>query len=249
MRRPLVAGNWKMHGDLKRAANLARAVCAGAPDAVDVVLFPPYVHLRSVVDAVDATSVEVGAQDVHSATEGAFTGAVSASMVKDVGASHVIVGHSERRAIFGDTDAGVATKFALALDAALTPILCVGETLTQRESGKAESVVLRQLDAVLERVGVEGLEAGMIAYEPVWAIGTGRTATPQQAQEMHAIIRDAVARRDAAVSQRIRVLYGGSVKADNARALFQEPDIDGGLVGGASLNAEEFLEICKTAAD
>ncbi|MEJ2130084.1 MAG: triose-phosphate isomerase [Gammaproteobacteria bacterium] len=247
MRRPMVAGNWKMHGKLKGAVDLARAVAKAAPDAVDTVVFPPFVHLRAVIDAVTGTTLEVGAQDIHYASDGAFTGAISASMVKDVGASYVLVGHSERRAIFGETNAMVAAKFELALAEGLTPIVCVGESLEERERGEAKSVVLGQLEAVIGRVAADGLARGMVAYEPVWAIGTGRTATPEQAQEMHAIIREAVARHDRTTSTELRVLYGGSVKADNARSLFREPDVDGGLVGGASLEAEQFVEILSAA--
>lgn len=243
----MVAGNWKMHGDLQRSLTLAREVARGVPEGVEAVIFPPFVYLQPVIGALDGARVSVGAQDIHSEREGAFTGAVSAAMVKDIGASHVIVGHSERRAIFGESDEMVAAKFELALSVTLTPIVCVGETLDERESGNARSVVLRQLERVLARVGAEGLEAGMIAYEPVWAIGTGQSASAEQAEEMHAIIREAVARHDTAAAGRIRVLYGGSVKADNAPALFSEPDIDGALVGGASLKAEEFLEICRAA--
>ncbi|MEE9255501.1 MAG: triose-phosphate isomerase, partial [Pseudomonadales bacterium] len=194
MRRPLIAGNWKMHGDLKGSVTLAREVAGGVPGDVDVVIFPPLVYLQAVIDGLEGARVNVGAQDIHCEREGAFTGAVSAAMVKDIGASHVIIGHSERRAIFGESDEMVARKFELALCATLTPIVCVGETLDERESGSAHSVVLRQLEQVLAQVGAEGLAAGMIAYEPVWAIGTGQTATPEQAEEMHAMIREAVAR-------------------------------------------------------
>lgn len=247
-RRPVVAGNWKMHGDLEGSVALAREISTSVPSDVETVIFPPYVFLMPVIAVLEGAAVGVGAQDIHCETEGAFTGAVSAAMVRSVGASHVIVGHSERRSLFADTDEMVARKFELALAAELTPILCVGETLAQRERGDARAVVLAQLERVLAQVGAHGLERGMIAYEPVWAIGTGRTATPAQAQEMHAIIREAVARHDAEAAGAIRILYGGSVKADNARSLLDEADIDGALVGGASLKADTFTEIVRAAS-
>jgi triosephosphate isomerase len=189
----------------------------------------------------------LGAQSVCAEQVGAFTGEASAAMLKDVGCKYVIVGHSERRAIYKEDDALVARKFLAAQSQGLIPILCVGETLEERERGQTMQVVSRQLTAVLDLAGVAALRAAVIAYEPVWAIGTGKNATPQQAQEVHAHIRTAVAARDAKIAADVRILYGGSVKAANARELFAMPDVDGGLVGGASLKADEFLKICAAA--
>lgn len=250
MRRPLVAGNWKLHGDRAANASLLGALRAGRPSApaADVMICPPYVYLAETGQSLAGSGMLLGAQNVSSESSGAFTGEVSAGMLRDVGCSHVIVGHSERRTLFGETDAVVAHKFVAVRAAGLCPILCVGETLQERESGQTRSVVARQLGAVLERVGASDLGAGIIAYEPVWAIGTGRTATPAQAQEVHAFIRSIVAAQDAKMSAQLRILYGGSVKGANAAALFSQPDIDGGLVGGASLDAVDFLSICRAAS-
>jgi triosephosphate isomerase (TIM) len=250
MRRPVVAGNWKMHG--LRVANealLAELAERVKPDwHVDVVVFPPYVYLSEAVRALEESDIGVGAQDVCAETPGAFTGQVAATMLKDIGSRYVIVGHSERRRLYHEDDALVARKFAAALAAGLTPLLCVGETLEEREARRTESVVARQLDAVTAMVGVASLASAIVAYEPVWAIGTGRTASPQQAQEVHAYLRSRIGAQDAKMAGRLRILYGGSVKASNARELFAMPDVDGGLVGGASLSADEFLEICSAAA-
>ena len=248
MRKPIVAGNWKMNGTAASARELAGAVAAQAAGAgSEVVLCPPHPYLPTVVDAVGAGTVAVGAQDVAATPPGAYTGEVAAEMLADVGCTFAIVGHSERRTLFGETDASVVAKAQRVLEASLTPILCVGETLEEREGGRTEAVVGRQLEAVLEGCGLEALARSVLAYEPVWAIGTGRTATPEQAQEVHAFLREVVARRDAAVAQGLRILYGGSVKAENASGLFSMPDIDGGLVGGASLDAEGFAGICAAA--
>ena len=218
--------------------------------AVDVAVCPSYVHITQTVEALTGTAVAVGAQDVALAeNDGAFTGDVSAAMLHDVGCTYVIVGHSERRAIHGETDAQVAKKVEHVLRAKLVPILCVGETLEEREQGVTEAVVARQLDAVLEQVGIHAFEHVLIAYEPVWAIGTGRTASPQQAQDVHAFIRVRLAARDAATASRARIMYGGSMKPENALELMGMQDIDGGLIGGASLKAEDFLSICRAARD
>jgi triosephosphate isomerase len=210
-------------------------------------LCPPFVYLQEVGRLLKDTDVSLGAQSVCAEPQGAFTGEVSAAMLKDVGCRYVLVGHSERRQIYGESDALVARKFLAAQSQALVPVLCVGETLEEREAERTLQVVSRQLEAVLSVSGVAALKLAVIAYEPVWAIGTGRTASPEQAQEVHAMIRGKVAALDATIGGSVRILYGGSVKASNARELFAMPDIDGGLVGGASLNADEFARICAAA--
>jgi len=249
MRRPLIAGNWKMHGSRAENAELIEALLLGLPaqTPVDIVVCPPFVYLWEVGRLVKSSNIALGAQSVCAEQVGAFTGEASASMLKDVGCRYVIVGHSERRAIYKEDDALVARKFLAAQSHGLIPILCVGETLEERERGQTMQVVSRQLTAVLDLAGVAALRAAVIAYEPVWAIGTGKNATPEQAQEVHAHIRTAVAGRDAKIAADVRILYGGSVKAANARELFAMPDVDGGLVGGASLKADEFLKICAAA--
>jgi triosephosphate isomerase len=249
MRRPLIAGNWKMHGSRAENAELIEALLLGLPDQTpfDIAVCPPFVYLWEVGRLLKSSSIGLGAQSVCAEQVGAFTGEASASMLKDVGCKYVIVGHSERRAIYKEDDALVARKFLAAQSQGLIPILCVGETLEERERGQTMQVVSRQLTAVLDLAGVAALRAAVIAYEPVWAIGTGKNATPEQAQEVHAHIRTAVAARDAKIAADVRILYGGSVKAANARELFAMPDVDGGLVGGASLKADEFLKICASA--
>jgi triosephosphate isomerase len=249
-RRRLVAGNWKMHGSREQNQALIDALLQPATidESVDCVVFPPFVYLADAVRQLSGALVGVGAQDVCAEAQGAFTGEVSGAMLADVGCTHVLVGHSERRNLYGEDDALVARKFAAALAAGLTPVLCVGELLAERESGATEAVVSRQLDAVLAVVGIEGLARGVVAYEPVWAIGTGRTATPEQAQEVHAFIRGRVDGHDASIAAGLTLLYGGSCKAANAADLFGMPDVDGGLIGGASLKAEEFLAIWSAAA-
>ncbi len=248
-RTPLVAGNWKMHGSLSAGGELAAAlrdgVAAGAP--ARMLLCPPYPYLRAVVEWVGG-EIGVGAQDLSTRTgSGAYTGEVSGAMLADVGCTHVIVGHSERRGLFGESDETVAGKFEAAQGAGLTPILCVGETLEEREADRTETVVRRQIAAVLDRVGVGAFANAVVAYEPVWAIGTGKTATPEQAQQVHALIRAMIAAQDATIAAGLIILYGGSVKAGNAAQLLAMDDIDGGLVGGASLDASEFLSIFRAA--
>jgi triosephosphate isomerase len=208
---------------------------------------PPFVYLQEISRALHQSSIDLGAQDVCAEPQGAFTGEVSAAMLKDVGCEYVIVGHSERRLIYRESDQLVARKFAAAQAKALMPILCVGEQLAEREANRTEEVVARQLDAVLELSGVEAFVQAVIAYEPVWAIGTGRNATPEQAQDVHAFIRARLAARNAKIAGETRILYGGSVKAGNAAELFARPDVDGGLIGGASLKADEFLAILAAA--
>ena len=261
-RRPIVAGNWKLNGS--QAANralvlavtdgLAALGLAAVRSPLDVLVCPPFVYLAAVASLLADRQISIGAQDVAVEETGAFTGEVSAAMLRDVGCSYVITGHSERRALFGDTDDRVAGKVIAALRAGLTPILCVGETLAEHDAGQTLLVVRRQLNAVLSAEGLNRLSPDtvrkvVVAYEPVWAIGTGRTATPAEAQSVHADIRATVARRDATMAGGLRILYGGSVKASNAEDLFAMQDIDGGLIGGASLQSAEFVSICKAAAD
>lgn len=250
-RRPLVAGNWKLNGSRSGNRELIGAMLSGLPaqSRADVVVCPPYVYLAEIAAAIHDSVIQLGAQNIAAADSGAFTGEVAASMLRDVGCEFVIIGHSERRALYGETDDLTAAKVAAAMRCGLGPILCVGETLAERDAGKTLDVVRRQLEAVLAVVGVDAFSAGLVAYEPVWAIGTGRTATPMQAQEVHAEIRATLARRNATIAAAVRILYGGSVKAANARDLFAMADIDGGLIGGASLDAAEFLGICKAAAE
>lgn len=251
MSRPyLVAGNWKMHGNAGSNQALLSGIAEGlaAHAKVQVLVCPPFPYLASVKQAAGSSALAVGAQDVAAqAKEGAFTGEVLAGMLKDVGCSHVIVGHSERRALFGDTDGVVAQKVTAALAAGLIPILCVGETLEEREAGQTEAVIARQMDAVLAANPAAGLGTLVIAYEPVWAIGTGKTASPEQAQAVHQFIRGRLAGLDAKLADRLQILYGGSVKPDNAVQIFAMPDVDGGLIGGAALKAQDFLAICAAA--
>jgi triosephosphate isomerase (TIM) len=250
MRRPVVAGNWKMHGS--RAASkalLSELELRLKPEwPIDVVVFPPFVYLAEAVHLLEEGDIAVGAQDVCAETGGAFTGEIGAAMLKDIGCSHVIIGHSERRRIYHEDDSLVARKFGAALAAGLVPVLCVGESLGEREARLTETVVARQLDAVLIMHGVASMACAIVAYEPIWAIGTGRTASPEQAQAVHAFVRGRIGAQDANMARQLRILYGGSVKAANAADLFGMPDVDGGLVGGASLSAEEFEQICAAAA-
>ncbi len=247
MRRKLVVGNWKMHGSLAQNASLLGEVKKGATQLshVDIAVCAPFPYLAQLEQELSASPVKWGAQNVHQLEKGAFTGEVSARMLADFACTYVIVGHSERRSIYGESIRLVAEKFVAAQLAGLIPILCVGETLEQRESGVTETIVAEQLDAVIELVGVQALRKAVVAYEPVWAIGTGKTATSAQAQAVHAFVRQRVAGHDAQVAQGLVILYGGSVKAANAPELFAEADIDGGLIGGAALIAEEFLGICR----
>ena len=249
MRSRLVAGNWKMNGSLAANRRLLEALKGGLQSKAGVrySVCVPYPYLTQVEAALTGTPISWGAQNLSEHAQGAYTGEVSGAMLRDFGCHHVLVGHSERRALYGESDKQVAAKFQAAQGAGLIPILCVGETLQERESAVTEIIVGRQLAAVLETSGVGALANAVIAYEPVWAIGTGRTATPQQAQAVHAFIRGIVARQDAKLADGLTVLYGGSVKAANAKELFAMPDIDGGLIGGASLVAEEFLAICAAA--
>lgn len=249
MRRPLIAGNWKMNGSKAGIRELLEGIKAGmgAVNSAEVAVCPPFVYIAEVAAQLDGSSIVWGAQNVSQHASGAYTGEVAPAMLKDFGCTYVIVGHSERRSLYGEDDETVAAKFEAAQGAELTPILCVGETLEEREQGITEQVVARQIDAVIQRVGVQALRQAVVAYEPVWAIGTGKTATPQQAQEVHAFIRSRIADRDAEVAGGLRILYGGSMNAENAAGLLAQADIDGGLIGGASLKADQFVTICKAA--
>jgi len=240
-----------MHGDTAANSALVEGIIAGQPDSdnVDMLVCPPYPYLATVAAQVDGSRLQLGAQNVSEHEKGAFTGEVAPAMLKDIGCSHVLVGHSERRSLYGESSAQVAAKFAAALAEGLTPVLCVGETLEQREAGETEAVVKEQLDAVLDTAGIAALGRAIVAYEPVWAIGTGLTATPEQAQDVHRFIRAEVAARDEGIADSLQILYGGSVKGDNAAGLFGMPDIDGGLIGGASLKVEDFLAIARAAAE
>ena len=250
MRNKIVAGNWKMNGSLALNEALLKGVVAGTSglEGVTCVVCAPFPYLHQLQGQLSGSHVFSGAQNLSQYDKGAYTGEVSASMLKDFGVSYVIIGHSERRAIFGETSVTVAEKFRAAVDAGLIPILCVGESLAEREAGITEKVVGEQLDAVTGYVGAEILARSVIAYAPVWAIGTGRTASPGQAQEVHAFLRNRLAGLNAEVAAKVSILYGGSVKASNAQELFSMPDIDGGLIGGASLVSGEFNEICRAAA-
>ena len=248
MRRRIVAGNWKLHGDRAFACALAEQVAkVPGPDGVDRVILPPLPYLGELVEHF-GDRLRFGAQDVSVNEQGAYTGEVSAAMLVDVGARYGLVGHSERRQYHAESSELVARKFFAAKRAGLVPILCVGESLRERESGQTEWRIESQLDPVFELGGPEAFEGAVIAYEPVWAIGTGRNATPEQAQAVHAFIRGEVASRSAKIAGSLPILYGGSVKPDNAKALFSQPDVDGGLVGGASLVASDFLAIVDAAA-
>jgi triosephosphate isomerase len=249
MRARLVAGNWKMHGNLAANQALLEALRSGLPrdEGVACAVCPPFPYLPQVAKVLADSAISWGAQNLCEHDSGAYTGEVSGAMLKDFGCRYVIVGHSERRTLYGEDDERVAGKFEAARRAGLTPILCVGETLAQREAGQTEAVLARQLHAVLERAGVAAFADAVLAYEPVWAIGTGRTATREQAQAAHAFLRGIVRMRDGALGARLTILYGGSVKPANAGELFAMPDVDGGLIGGASLVAGDFIAICRAA--
>jgi len=250
-RRPLIAGNWKMNGSLRESRKLVDALRAGVGSAAgaDMLLAPPYVYIPAVKEWIAGSPILLGAQDVADKQgAGAYTGEVSGAMLAELGCGYAIVGHSERRTLYGETDSVVAAKFKAAQAAKLVPILCVGETLAERDAGATEQTVSRQLEAVLDTAGADAFARAVVAYEPVWAIGTGRTASPEQAQDVHAFLRALVAARNGTIAADLKILYGGSVKGANARALFDMDDIDGGLVGGASLVAAEFLAIFRAAA-
>lgn len=244
----LIAGNWKMHGSGAMVESLVGAIAAGLPGGpAQVMVMPPFPYLDLARRRIGETPLLLGAQDLAVQPSGAFTGDVSGPMLADVGVSHVLVGHSERRQMHRETDTVVADKFVAARQAGLTPVLCLGETLAERESGDTERRIAAQLDAVVQSAGIESFGGAVIAYEPVWAIGTGQTATPEQAEAVHAFIRSRLERLDATIAGQIRILYGGSMKPQNAADLLARPNIDGGLIGGASLDADDFLAIVAAA--
>ena len=251
MRKTIVAGNWKMNGTSESIKALLDVITDAAMkiDGLVTLVCPPAVYLSQVVDQIADAPVTVGAQNVSEQSKGAFTGEWSLEMLQDLGCEYVILGHSERRSLFGESDMIVAEKVAATLEAGLVPVLCVGETLDQREAGDALAIVNSQISAVLQRVGIEGFASAVVAYEPVWAIGTGLTATPEDAQAVHAAIRAQLAEKDVKIAENLSILYGGSMNAANAVELLAQQDIDGGLIGGASLKADEFLTICAAAAE
>lgn len=248
MRQTIIAANWKMNGTRESVATLLAGFRDGiAADQAQVMVFPPSVYLAQVQAELAGSQLVWGAQNIHPQPEGAYTGEISLPMVQDFGCTAVLVGHSERRELFGDTDEWVAEKVAAALTAGVTPLLCIGETLAEREADQSVQVCQQQLDAVIAKVGIQAMAQLVVAYEPVWAIGTGVTASPEQAQSMHSALRAYLAEQDAEVAQRVQILYGGSMKAANAAQLLAQPDIDGGLIGGASLQVDEFVSICRLA--
>lgn len=244
MRRSLVVGNWKMNGTRASAEALANGIIAGlGADVADIAVCVPYVYLDAVGKIVNNTRLGLGSQNVADKASGAYTGEISATMLAEMQTKYALVGHSERRSYYGDTDASVAARFVQAQTQNIIPVLCVGETLEQREQDQTIAVINEQLDAVISLAGIASFDNAVIAYEPVWAIGTGKTASDEQAQEVHKHIRDYIAAKDQAIANKIQILYGGSAKPENAQGLFAQPDIDGGLIGGASLDAESFLKI------
>lgn len=249
MRQPIIAGNWKMNGSRESIKTLLDGIKAGIGDvkSAEVAVCAPSIYIADVAEQLNGTNIGFGGQNVSTEEKGAFTGEISTSMLLDFACKYVLVGHSERRSLYAEDDAVVAAKFAVARKAGLTPILCIGESLEERENGTTEAVVARQLDAVIDAEGIDAIADSIIAYEPVWAIGTGKTATPQQAQDVHAFIRSKLAEKSKDVADKVRIQYGGSMNAANAAELLSQPDIDGGLIGGASLVAEDFLTICKAA--
>ena len=246
MRKTIVAGNWKMNASKESVNTLIEGILSGMNEASsEVIVCVPFPYLSQVESLIQGSSLMLGAQNLNVNSAGAYTGEVSADMIKDFGAQHVIVGHSERRSLYGETNAIVAEKTKAAIDAGLTPLLCVGESLEDRESGNTEAIVEEQINTVIDLIGIESFDQAIIAYEPVWAIGTGLTATPEQAQAVHLFIRNLLADSSEKIAQRTPILYGGSMNAGNAADLISCSDIDGGLIGGAALKAEDFLQICK----
>ena len=248
MRKPMIAGNWKMNNTIVEGENLVNTIKSGVHsiNGVDMLVCPPFTALSAIAACVDRTNIELGAQNMYSATDGAFTGEISPLMIKDIGCRFVILGHSERRAIFHETDKMINEKAKVALQYNLLPIICVGETLEQREKGNAKDIVKTQIDGALKDLSTDEVQTIIIAYEPVWAIGTGRTATPGQAEEMHMYIRQLIAQKyDRSTADNLRILYGGSVKPENITDLMKQENIDGGLIGGASLKAEAFIQMVE----
>lgn len=249
MRKTLIAGNWKLNGSVESITELLKGVVAGLPEteSLSVAVCPPYIYIPMVTDILSSQRVMVGSQNVAAQPKGAYTGEVSAAMLNEFGCQYGLVGHSERRSLYNETDADVAVKFKALSDSGIIPVLCVGETLEERDQGVTELVVSRQIQAVIDQYGIAAFASAVIAYEPVWAIGTGRTATPEQAQAVHAAIRALLATYDEVIADTIQIVYGGSMNPGNAAELLAMPDIDGGLIGGASLNADDFLAICRAA--
>jgi triosephosphate isomerase len=249
MRRTLIAGNWKMNGSLQSIGELMDGIKAGLAEVTnaDLAVCPPAVYLMKVRSLIGDANIELGSQNVCDQAAGAFTGELAPSMLLEAGCKYAIIGHSERRALYGESDDLVARRYSMAAESGITPILCIGETLEEREAGSTEAVVARQLDAVIDSQGIEALGKGVIAYEPVWAIGTGKTASPEQAQAVHAFIRAKLSALSTHISDGVQILYGGSMNASNAADLLAQPDIDGGLIGGASLKPADFLAIGKSA--
>lgn len=249
MRKPMVAGNWKMNGSSESVKELMAGIKdgMGSVNNAEVVVCPPAVYISRVAGSAADTAIKVGSQNICDEDKGAFTGEISGEMLKDTGCEYAIIGHSERRSLYGESDELVARRFAAARRNGIKPIFCIGETLEEREQGITNDVCARQIDAVIALEGVEALADGVIAYEPVWAIGTGKTASPEQAQEVHAFIRGKISALNADVADGLRILYGGSMNPGNAAELMGQPDIDGGLIGGASLKSEDFLAICTAA--
>ena len=249
MRRPLVAGNWKLNGNLSSISELISGIRAQQEQVrkAELAVCPSFVYLSHVQSLLQGSDIALGAQDCSDQESGAYTGEVAAAMIKEFGCTYNIIGHSERRHIYGDSNETVATKFAQVIKNGLTPILCVGETLQEREEGHTEVAIAQQINAVLNLFGVKAFAKAVIAYEPVWAIGTGKTATPEQAQEVHEEIRLTIGAQNKDIAANIRILYGGSMKPENAQELLQQPDIDGGLIGGAALKAEDFIGIAVAA--
>lgn len=247
MRRSLIMGNWKMNGSREEGQKLAKALVDGLGEVTqEVAVCVPFVYLSDISNVLASSPIALGAQNVADQASGAYTGEVSAAMLADVGAKYALVGHSERRSYYGDTSQSVAQRYVQAQKQNIIPVLCVGETLEEREQNRTFQVVDEQLDAVIEAAGIESFANAVVAYEPVWAIGTGKTASDEQAQEVHHYIRQRIAGKSQAIADKLQILYGGSVKPDNAKGLFAQPDIDGGLVGGASLDAKGFLQICHS---
>ncbi|WP_022950813.1 triose-phosphate isomerase [Leucothrix mucor] len=249
MRKTLIAGNWKLNGSGESITELLKGIVAGLPEteSLSVAVCPPYIYIPMVADILSDQRVMVGSQNVAAHAKGAYTGEISASMLSEFGCQYGLVGHSERRSLYNEADADVAVKFKVLSDSGIIPVLCVGETLEERDQGVTESVVSRQIQAVIDQHGIAAFAAAVIAYEPVWAIGTGRTATPEQAQDVHAAIRALLATYDKAIADTVQIVYGGSMNPGNAAELLAMSDIDGGLIGGASLNADDFLAICRAA--
>jgi len=248
VRKPLVAGNWKMNGTKAGISGLVARLVADEPSGVEMLVFPPFVFLDQVSRELQDSAIGLGAQNVDWREQGALTGEIEASMLKEVGCSYCLVGHSERRHLFAESDGQVASKFEVCIESDLIPILCIGETLEQRRAGQTMAVVADQVRSVVDIVGLAGIARGIIAYEPVWAIGTGESASPDEAEDVHRNIRQMLKQRDSKTAESVRILYGGSVNRENAAGLFVKENIDGALVGGASLVSEDFLVICKAAA-